>query len=265
VLASAEIYNTTTGTWSSTGSLATARLFHTAALLPNGEVLVAGGESGSGARLTSLERYDPTSGVWTAAGSAPSAIGYPGVSATVLASGDVLYAGGLDAGYCAAATATLFDPRTRSWEPVGNLSTGRAFASSALLPDGQALLLGGVSGGPSSCAGTAGAVRLTRTMGALPARLALALLEQGRLDLLGRSLGGSAARLSSASTSTTYPVQSSAERYDPSSRSWSAESATLPAGQVYGAATLLRDGTALTVGGRDGTLAITAALARYSY
>jgi hypothetical protein len=99
----------------------------------------------------------------------------------------------------------------------------------------------------------------------VPARLALALLEQGRLDLLGRSLGGSAARLSSAGTSTSYPVQSSAERYDRSSRSWSAESATLPAGQVYGAATLLRDGTALTVGGRDGTLAITAALEQYTY
>jgi hypothetical protein len=286
VLASAELYNPDTGTWSSTGSLATARLFHTAALLPDGEVLVAGGESGSGARLSSLERFDPTTRVWTAAGSGPSAIGYPGVTATVLANGDVLYAGGLDAGYCAARTATLFDPRTRSWEPVGNLSTGRAFAGSALLPDGQALLLGGVSGGPSGCTSLSGArpqgfaagtqERLSAATPSvrLPDRLALSLLAQGRLDLLGRLAGGAgttvqaqmrASATTGASTSATYTVQRSAERYDPSSRTWSAESATLPTGQVYGAATLLRDGTALTVGGRDSTLAITAALDHYTY
>src|SRR5262245_24205431 len=44
-----------------TGSLATARWFHTATLLPNGKVLVAGGWDASGA-LASAELYDPASG-----------------------------------------------------------------------------------------------------------------------------------------------------------------------------------------------------------
>src|SRR2546425_992368 len=51
--------------WVPTGSLATARSAHTATLLPNGKVLVAGGGNG----LSSAELYDPASGTWTATGS----------------------------------------------------------------------------------------------------------------------------------------------------------------------------------------------------
>ena len=58
--ASAELYNPANGTWTPTGSLNTARTNHTATLLPNGRVLVAGG-LGSGA-LASAELYDPATG-----------------------------------------------------------------------------------------------------------------------------------------------------------------------------------------------------------
>ena len=76
-----------------TGSLNTARSCHTATLLPNGKVLVAGGVDTSGP-LISAELYDPASGTWTATGSLTTARYLH--TATLLPNGKVLVAGGLD-------------------------------------------------------------------------------------------------------------------------------------------------------------------------
>ena len=57
LLASAELYDPASGTWTATGDLSTARRRHTATLLPNGKVLVAGGDDSS-AILASAELYD---------------------------------------------------------------------------------------------------------------------------------------------------------------------------------------------------------------
>jgi hypothetical protein len=72
-----------------TGGLATARSLHTATLLSNGKVLVAGGRGGSG-YLVSAELYDPASGIWTATGSLANARGHH--TATLLPNGKVLVA-----------------------------------------------------------------------------------------------------------------------------------------------------------------------------
>ena len=63
-LSSAELYNPATGTWSPTAALTTARKSHTATLLPNGKVLVAGGSFNSNP-VASAELYDPATGTWT--------------------------------------------------------------------------------------------------------------------------------------------------------------------------------------------------------
>lgn len=56
ILVSAELYDPKSGTFSPTGSMGTARVGHTATLLPDGRVLIAGGGDGSGT-TASAELY----------------------------------------------------------------------------------------------------------------------------------------------------------------------------------------------------------------
>src|SRR5215471_15230103 len=63
-LATAELYDQSTGVWSRTGSLVVGRSGHTATLLSNGKVLVAGGTNVV-MELSEAELYDPVGGVWT--------------------------------------------------------------------------------------------------------------------------------------------------------------------------------------------------------
>jgi hypothetical protein len=88
-----ELYDPTTGTWASVGNLNVNREGHTATLLPNGVVVVAGGFDWS-SRLTvnSAEWYDPVDAIWRAAGTLNNA--RLDHTATLLPNGKVLVAGG---------------------------------------------------------------------------------------------------------------------------------------------------------------------------
>ena len=140
-VASAEIYDPATGTWSLTGSMTTARSAHVAALLPNGQVLAAGGR-GAG---TTAEVYNPASGTWSATGSMGTARAY--ATATLLGNGSVLVAGGQSG----IASAELYNPGTGTWSTTGSMTTGRFEHTATLLPDGRVLVAGGASSaGPAT-------------------------------------------------------------------------------------------------------------------
>jgi hypothetical protein len=107
-LASAELYDPVTGDWSATGAMSVPRVAPIATLLPNGDVLVAGGNSGLNAMTTSSDLYDPSTGIWSATGS--MSVARYGHTATLLPSGDVLVAGGFDTGTTITASAERYTP-----------------------------------------------------------------------------------------------------------------------------------------------------------
>jgi hypothetical protein len=139
-LNSAEIFDPATGTFSPTGSMTVPRYGAAAAPLPDGRVLVAGGNKQNNQALNSAEIFDPATGTFSPTGDM-TAFRY-GPAAAPLPDGRVLVAGG-DTGPNPA-SAEIFDPRTGTFSPTGSMTLPRDGAAAAPLPNGRAVVLGGV-------------------------------------------------------------------------------------------------------------------------
>src|SRR5215469_10052587 len=227
------------GTFAYTGSLNTARYEHTATLLPSGEVLVTGGlgVNGNYTSLSSAELYDPKKGRWTVTGT--MSVGRTGFTATLLANGQVLVAGGSDYQVRCYATAELYDSATGQWTLTGSMSQPRCLHGATLLSNGDVLVSGGVNSlydfsrptvsGAEIYNPNTGAWTPTGSLNTSRADAATSLLQNGQV----LSAGGY--NNTGNNNPNTYPT--SAELYDPSTGTWSFTSsmsaaAGLPANPV---------------------------------
>jgi hypothetical protein len=243
-LKSAMLYDPAANTWSFAGSTKDYRVFHTATLLPNGLVLVTGGNQGGDQNPSydTAELYDPTTNSWQPA--APMLTPRQRHFAILLPSGKVLVGSGTASDFQAPLTSTeIYDPDTNKWSPGGDMMTAHLGVTAVLLPNGKVFVVGGSNSSswqkaelydPAtnkwSPAADTPTVRMYHTT---------TLLKTGQVLVAGGQAGA------------VYGITKlNAELYTPSSNTWTV-AAQLNMPHYEAAAVLLPSGAVLLTGGYD--------------
>ena len=145
IVASTEIFDPATRTFSSGSSMSTPRSGHAAVLLANKTVLIVGGVDRDERPLASAEIYDPTTNRFGPTTSMHTA--RPARPAVLLHDGRVLVTGGGNGLGSALSAAEVFDPRRATWASVGDMTVPREKHSAIVLNDGRVLVTGGSADG----------------------------------------------------------------------------------------------------------------------
>lgn len=232
--------------WSFTGSMEQTRLYFTATLLNNGQVLIAGGTHRGVNGLSEAELYNPATGTFTPTGSLNLARSRH--TATLLNNGKVLIAGGSNSSG-ALASAELYDPATGTFSLTGSLSCACGY-SPALLPNGSVLFTGGFNG--ANAVATAelynpatGTFALTGNLNVARAGPSVTLLANGKVLVAGGVF------YTGVIPFTAVPhYLASAELYNPASGTFSLTGSlrTARSGQ---SATVLNNGNVLLAAGQN--------------
>jgi len=224
-----------------TGSMGTAREYHTATLLSSGKVLIAGGLGpGNDSPFVSAELYDPTAGTFAPTGS--MATGRACHTATLLNNGMVLITGGSTA-TTVTATAELYVPTSASFLPTSSMETARNCHTATLLSDGKVLVTGGFDSNGITLATAeiydpaSGTFTPAASMETPRYNHTATTLSDGKILLAGGLNGPTAL--------------TAAELFDPTTGSFSS-AGNLQAARFSHTATLLNNGMVLVAGGNSG-------------
>jgi hypothetical protein len=154
--ATAETYDPVRRTFKSIPSLDAPQGSAVGAVLPDGRVLIAGGESTSGAVLKSAEVFDPSREQFEPTGA--MAVPCTTAAAAPLPDGRILIVGGSD-GSRALSPAEIYDPSAGRFQPAGAMSSVREKLGAVTLADGRVLVAGGATDGTADNAGLHGDLR----------------------------------------------------------------------------------------------------------
>ncbi len=225
------------------------RSAHTATLLPNGNVLIAGGVDAGGTILASAELMKGSVD-GSLVGAAPMSVARASATATVLANGKVLVAGGITAGGTVLASAEVYDPATNSWSPTANAMTSAHYNHTATrLNNGKVLVCGGQDGSGSVITAVCDLYDPTaNSWSAGPSMLyaralhTATLLKDGKVFFAGGW---------NPNASATNGWLNTTERYDPATNAFnSAHPLTVARG--YHSAVMMGDGRVYIAGGFNG-------------
>jgi hypothetical protein len=241
----AELYNSNTGTFSTTGSMVVGgRYLSTTNLLSNGKVLIAGGSSNSD--QSSAELYDPSTGLFSATGSMNSIRRYH--AGTLLPNGKVLVTGGYASSGSPLSSAELYDPNTGLFSYTNSMSRGRSYHSSTLLDDGTVLIAGGYTANGNDGPYTNNAQLYNPSTGTYSST---GSMNEGRGYHTATKLNNGKVLIvgGASNNSGVYIMLSSAELYDPVTKIFTSLP-SLPTRMYHHTATLLDNGLVFITGGQ---------------
>lgn len=222
-----------------TSSLGTPRYLHTATLLPNGMVYVAGGDTQLDYDVALADRaelFDPAMGAFEPTGKVARELH----AATLLQNGDVLFTGGITgespSGIVLTGTAELLKAGSTSLQPTGNMGFQRCGHKATLLPDGRVLITGGSTQSGTKIAATQSAEIYDPASGTF--------MPVGNMRAARQS--HSATLLLTGKVLVTGGGSADAELFDPATNSFTPAGSTSSPGSMT---TLLADGRVLITDG----------------